>query len=104
MGATRGTWLAIVLLTAGCARTEWVHPTADAEKAATDRAECNEVARIEALEQVQFESLPSRAALRSFGFRQGGSSFAERNSEWYWTQQFFDRCMRVRGYRLVETE
>jgi hypothetical protein len=83
-----------------------VHPTADETKAAADRAECDNTARIQALEQVQFESLGRRPVLRGgvIGYPQAGGSFPERNSEWYWTQHYLDRCMHAKGYRLVEVK
>jgi hypothetical protein len=34
--------------------------------------------------------------------RDGG--FQERNSEYFWTRQYFDQCMRAKGYRLVRVE
>lgn len=93
------------LLGAGaCTQTQWVHPTADAATAAADREECDRTARIESQQQVLFESLSRRPVLRGgvIGYPQAGSSFHERNSEWYWTQHFFDRCMHAKGYRLTE--
>ncbi len=107
MMRVRAVVLAMALLPAGgCTRTEWVNPSADSVKAAADREECEQVARIEAQQQVLFESLSRRPVLRGgmIGYPQAGSSFSERNREWYWTQHFLDRCMQARGYRLMRIE
>jgi hypothetical protein len=53
-----------------------------------------------------FERLGGPRLVRNgvIGYPVGGGGFHERNREWLWTQQYFDQCMRSRGYRLVRVE
>lgn len=94
------------LVLAGCAQTRWDNLSVDAVRAAADQQECDNVARIEAQQQVMFERLSGPRPVRGgvIGYPTGGGGFRERNSEWYWTQHFHDACMRSRGYRLVQVE
>lgn len=91
---------------AGCAQTRWENPAADAATAAADQAECDRVANLAAREQVMFERLSGPRPIRNgvIGYPVGGGGFHERNREWLWTQQYFEQCMRSRGYRLVRVE
>lgn len=107
MGRVRAALVGVVLLPlAGCTSTEWVKPSADPARAAADREECGEVARIEARQRGLFESRSRRPALPAdmIGYPQAGGSFPEKNAEWYWTRRFLDRCMEARGYRRTPAE
>lgn len=98
--------IALLLLAAGCTQTRWDHPGADPARAAADEAECAQSANLAARQQVMFERLsgprPVRNGVIGYPTRDGG--FQERNSEYFWTQQFLDQCMRTKGYRLVRVE
>jgi hypothetical protein len=94
----------VPLLTPACTQTRWTHPASDATRTAADLEECDNAARIEAQQQVMFERLSGPRVIRNgvIGYPAGRGGFQERNSEWYWTQQFLDACMRRKGYRLVQ--
>src|SRR5689334_4816875 len=96
----------LAVLLAGCTETRWEHPLADPARTAADQAECDQSANLAARQQVMFERLsgprPVRNGVIGYPTRDGG--FQERNSEYFWTQRFFDQCMRARGYRLVRVE
>jgi hypothetical protein len=94
------------VLATACAETRWVNPTSDAARTAADLKECDRAARIEAQQQVMFERLSGPRVVRNgvIGYPTGRGGFSERNSEWYWSQQFLDACMRRKGYRLVQVE
>jgi hypothetical protein len=102
LGAAVGCAMAL----AGCAQTRWENPAADAAAAAADQAECDRTANLAAREQVMFERLGGPRPIRNgvIGYPVGDGGFQERNREWLWTQQYFDHCMRSRGYRLVRIE
>lgn len=93
------------LALAACAEMQWVHPTADPSTVTADRQSCDQVARVEAQQQVLFERLSGPRPVRNgvIGYPTG-DGFYGRNSEWYWTQYFFDSCMRSKGYRLTRIE
>jgi hypothetical protein len=93
-------------LAGACAETRWVNPASDPARAAADLDECDRAARIAAQQQVMFERLSGPRVLRNgaIGYPTGRGGFYERNSEWYWTQQFLDTCMRRKGYRLERAE
>lgn len=105
-GALIGSVAMLALLLGGCAETRWEHPLADPARAAADQAECDQSANLAARQQVMFERLsgprPVRNGVIGFPTRDGG--IQERNSEFFWTRQFFDQCMRAKGYRLVRVE
>ena len=92
------------LVTGGCTETRWVSPVSDQARTAADLDECDRAARIEAQQRVMFERLSGPRIMRGgvIGYPSGRGGFHERNSEWYWHQQFLDACMRQRGYRLEE--
>lgn len=96
----------LLLLPAGCAQTRWDSPGADPARAAADESDCAQSANLAARQQVMFERLsgprPVRNGVIGYPNRDGG--FQERNSEYFWTQQFLDQCMRAKGYRLVRVE
>jgi hypothetical protein len=96
----------LAALLAGCAETRWEHPLADPARAAGDQSECDQSASLAARQQVMFERLsgprPVRNGVIGYPTRDGG--FQERNSEYFWTRQYFDQCMRAKGYRLVRVE
>jgi|SRR6185369_2145366 hypothetical protein len=91
---------------AGCAQTRWDKPAADANTAAADQAECEQSSNLAARQQVMFERLSGPRPVRNgvIGYPTGGGGFYERNNEWLYTQQFFESCMRNKGYRLVRVE
>jgi hypothetical protein len=91
---------------AGCAQTRWENPAVDAATTASDQAECEQTSSLAARQQVMFERLSGPRLVRGgvIGYPRGTSGFQERNSEWFWTQQFFDACMRNKGYRLVRVQ
>lgn len=106
-----GRWIAplaglLGLALAACTQTRWENPTADANRAAADKAECEQSANLVARQQVMFERLSGPRPIRNgvIGYPRVNDSFWERNNEWAYTQQFFDQCMRSRGYRLVRVE
>jgi hypothetical protein len=96
---------ASLLALAGCAETRWDNPTADANRTAADQAECDQSANLAARQQVMFERLSGPRPVRNgvIGYPTGGG-FYERNNEWLYTQQYFESCMRSRGYRLVRVQ
>ncbi|HEX2113697.1 MAG TPA: hypothetical protein VHM01_04765 [Alphaproteobacteria bacterium] len=97
---------ALGLLLLACTQTRWENPAASPELAAADQSECQRTADLAAREQVMFERVagprPVRGGVIGYPTRDGG--FRERNSEWFWTQHYFDACMRNKGYRLVRVE
>jgi hypothetical protein len=103
-----GTVLATVfgLALAGCAQTRWEKPTADANTAAADQSECEQGSSLAARQQVMFERLSGPRPVRNgvIGYPTGNGGFYERNNEWLYTQQFFESCMRNKGYRLVRVQ
>jgi hypothetical protein len=98
--------LACSVLAAACAETKWVSPVSDPARTAADLEECDNAARIEAQQRVMFERLSGPRVTRGgvIGYPRGRDDFYERNSEWYWTQQFRDACMRRKGYQLTRVE
>lgn len=107
----KGVRLALVaafgLVATACApQTRWNKPAATPELAAADQAECQKSADIAARQQVMFERLSGPRPVRGgvIGYPVGDGGFRERNSEWYWTQHYFDSCMRNKGYRLERVE
>lgn len=101
-----GLVMAVGLALAGCAQTRWEKPTADATTAAADRSECEQGANLAARQQVMFDRLSGPRPVRNgvIGYPTGGGGFYERNNEWLYTQQFFESCMRSKGYRLVRVQ
>ena len=91
---------------AGCAQTRWEKPSADASIAAADQSECEQSSNLAARQQVMFERLSGPRPVRdgAIGYPTGNGGFYERNNEWMYTQQFFESCMRNKGYRLVRVE
>jgi hypothetical protein len=77
----------LAALLAGCAETRWEHPLADPARAAGDQSECDQSASLAARQQVMFERLSGPRPVRN-GV----------------TRQYFDQCMRAKGYRLVRVE
>jgi len=102
--APRAALLALAL--AACTQTRWEHPTADPARAVADQSECEQSANLAARQQVMFERLSGPRPVHNgvIGYPRMNDSLWERNSEWSWTQQFFDQCMRSKGYRLVRVE
>jgi hypothetical protein len=107
----RAAWACIpcaVLLAAlaACTQTRWDNPAADPARAAADQSECEQSANLAARQQVMFERLSGPRPVRNgvIGYPTMGGGPWERNSEWAWTQRFFDQCMRSKGYRLVRVE
>jgi hypothetical protein len=98
--------LALGLAAAACTQTRWENPGATPEIAAADQGECQQAADLAARQQVMFERLSGPRPVRGgvIGYPTGNGGFRERNSEWYWTQHYFDSCMRNKGYRLVRVE
>jgi hypothetical protein len=96
--------LGVLLL--ACTQTRWDNPAASPEVAAADQNECQRSADLAARQQVLFERAagPRPVHGRVIGYPTRDGGFRERNSEWYWTQHYFDACMRNKGYRLVRVE
>lgn len=101
-----GALLIAAVMLGGCTQTRWENPTADADMTAAALAECDQAANLAARQQVMFERLSGPRPVRGgvIGYPSGGGGFYERNNEWLYTQQYFDQCMRSRGYRLVRVE
>jgi hypothetical protein len=87
--------VAFALLSAGCATYSWYNPRVPPEIAQRDQAECRE----QASRLVNWELMDDRP-FWGFGWNRG--PFVPTTSGLAMEQDVFDRCMRYKGYALVE--